>query len=277
MKTYFTSSLLFLMALALLSGCSSELKDAADLPNQPIILGAHGEGYSHLGSDNFHASDIMNNLGWDISGCRACHGVDYSGGNTGQSCNASGCHAVADGGPEACYVCHGDVMTKKIYPQWYSSHATHLEGGMNSKTTIACNNCHTLPANFSDPLHIDKTTPGEAEVHFNNALAATVTLGTVGTPTFSAADATCANVYCHGNFTNGNNKTVAWKGTEQDKCGSCHGDEASGSPLPKAPHIQNANCSGCHTGIIDASGNIIDPARHVNGILNVFGAERTNW
>lgn len=277
MKTFFHAAFYCSLALVLLSACSSELKDAADLPSQPTLLGAHGEGYAHLGSDNFHGSDIMNNLGWDISGCRSCHGVDYSGGNTGQSCNASGCHAVADGGPEACYVCHGDVMNKTIYPQWYSTHATHLKGGMGSNVTIACSDCHTLPENFSDPIHIDKETPGKADVHFNNALAATQTLGTVGTPTFNATDASCANVYCHGNFTNGNNKTVAWKGAEQAKCGSCHGDEATGNPLPKAPHIQNDKCSNCHTGIIDENKNIIDLDRHINGKLNVFGAERTNW
>lgn len=276
MKELSNATLLSLLAIVLLSACS-ELKDAADLPSTPTLAGAHGEGYAIIGSDNFHGKDIMQNLGWDISGCRSCHGVTYSGGNTGQSCSATGCHAAAYGGPEACYVCHGNIATKKIYPQWYASHKTHLEGGAGSSVTIACNNCHQLPTNYSDPVHIDKTTPGTAEVHFSNVLAATKTLGTIGTPSFSDADVTCANVYCHGNFTNGNNKTVAWKGTNQAKCGSCHGDEATGNPLPKAPHPQNANCSGCHAGIVDANRNILDPDRHVNGILNVFGTERTDW
>ncbi|MBE0643337.1 MAG: CxxxxCH/CxxCH domain-containing protein [Bacteroidetes bacterium] len=277
MKTFMNATLLSMLAIALLAACSSELNDAADLPGQPALIGAHGAGYSHLGSDNFHAKDISENLGWDISSCRTCHGVNYAGGNTGQSCNASGCHAAADGGPEACYLCHGDALTKKIYPQWYTSHATHLEGGMGSNTTIPCSNCHDQPANYSDPEHIDKTTPGKAEVHFNNVLAATKTLGTVGTPAFNDGSATCANVYCHGNFTNGNNKTVAWKGVDQAKCGSCHGDEATGSGLPSAPHPQSSNdCSSCHQSAIDKAGNP-NPATHVNGILNVFGVERTDW
>lgn len=277
MKKALFATLLSIVLLALLAACSSELQDADDLPFAPRLIGAHGIGYAHLGSDNFHGRDIAQNFGWDITGCRSCHGVDYSGGNTRQSCNASGCHIAADGGPEACYVCHGDAMTKTSYPQWYSTHATHLEGGPNSSATIACNDCHVLPANYADPLHIDDATPGKAEVHFDNELAATVTLGTVGVPVFNSENVTCANTYCHGNFTNGNNKTVAWKGTDQAKCGSCHGDEATGDPLPTAPHPQSPSCASCHGSVVDANRNIIDPDRHVNGVLNVFGVERTNW
>jgi predicted CxxxxCH...CXXCH cytochrome family protein len=227
MKKALYATLLSMLLLALLAACSSELQDADDLPFTPALVGAHGAGYARLGSDNFHGLDIAQNHGWDITGCRSCHGLDYEGGNTRVSCNASGCHVSADGGPEACYVCHGDVMTKKIYPQWPPSHATHLEGGPNSSTTIACNDCHILPENYADPLHIDDTTPGKAEVHFNNALAATVTLGTVGVPIYDSGSLTCANTYCHGNFTNGNNKTVTWNASDQANCGSCHGDEAT--------------------------------------------------
>ncbi len=282
MKTVVHATLLSMLAIALLAACSSELKDVDDLPADPVLLGPHGGEYANPESADFHAKDISQHLGWDITSCRTCHGVDYNGGYTGVSCNTSGCHVAAAGGPEACALCHGDVATNKIYPQWYSSHATHLEGGVTSSTTIPCSNCHTLPENYSDPVHIDKTTPGKAEVHFSNVLAATQTLGTTGTPTFNDADATCANVYCHGNFTNGNNKTVAWKGADQAKCGSCHGDETSGSGLPPAPHPQsdrypNINdCSFCHRPAIDKDGNP-DPATHVNGILDVFGTQRTDW
>ncbi|MDX9758681.1 MAG: CxxxxCH/CxxCH domain-containing protein [Bacteroidota bacterium] len=271
------STLLAVLSLALLAACSSELKDANELPMQPRLLGAHGEGYAHMTSENFHGTDIRQNLGWDMSGCRSCHGMNFAGGSTGQSCSASGCHEAADGGPEACYTCHGDRVTKKIYPQWYATHATHLEGGTLANVTIACGDCHNLPENHFDPSHVDTDTPGMAEVQFANAFAAITTLGTVGTPAFDATAGTCANTYCHGNFTNGNNKTVMWKGTEQAKCGSCHGNEATGNPMPKAPHPQSTNCAGCHAGIVDANGAIVDRDRHINGILNVFGSERTDW
>ncbi|MCB2205876.1 CxxxxCH/CxxCH domain-containing protein [bacterium] len=276
MKQYRNIFLFALTTVLVLSACTSELKDDEDLPTYPRLYGAHGAGYALMGSENFHAHDIMVNLGWDISGCRDCHAPDYNGGVTGQSCNASGCHVAADGGPEACYVCHGDTQTKTIYPQWYSTHATHLEGGMTSNTTIACSDCHTLPANFDDPIHIDSDTPGEAEVHFMNALAATETKGMSGEPMYDAANGTCANTYCHGNFTNGNNVTVEWKGANQAACGSCHG-QGEGNPLPNAPHIANTNCSNCHGDVVDANGKIIDKDKHVNGVLNVFGSTRTDW
>jgi len=276
MKHYRNAFLLALTAVVVLGACSSELKDEEDLPGFPRVYGAHGAGYALMGSENFHAHDIRMNLGWDITGCQDCHNVDYSGGVTGQSCNASGCHVAADGGPEACYVCHGDSQTKAAYPQWYSSHATHLEGGMYSATTIACSDCHDLPANFEDPVHIDMETPGKAEVRLMNALASTQTMGTTGTPAYDAAAGTCANTYCHGNFTNGNNAAVAWKGDDQAACGSCHG-QGAGNPLPGGTHIQNENCSGCHTGVIDENRRFIDKSLHVNGILNVFGEQRTDW
>jgi len=271
------SAIMLLSFGVLLTACSSELRDASDLPSQPVLFGAHGKGYAIMSSDNFHATDIRNRLQWDILGCRTCHGYDYNGGISQLSCNSSGCHLAADGGPEACYLCHGDSQTKKIYPQWYNAHAVHLEGGPRSAVTIACTDCHNLPTNFEDPAHIDKETPGRAEVYFNNAIASIKTIGTEGEPTYDATTGSCSNTYCHGNFTNGNNATVVWKGQDQGKCGSCHGDPDTGNPLPRSPHPQVANCVQCHPGAIDASNTNPDPLLHVNGVLNVFGQERTNW
>jgi predicted CxxxxCH...CXXCH cytochrome family protein len=277
--THTTVSLrsLFLILVLAIASCSSELNDANDLPGQPTLYGAHGRGYAQLASDNFHALDIRNRLGWDITGCRSCHGPDYEGGTTRLSCNSSGCHVAADGGPEACYLCHGDTQTKKIYPQWYNSHALHLEGGTLAAVTIQCTDCHDMPNNYEDPIHIDKTTPGKAEVHFRNSFAAIQTKGTVGTPSYDAVAGSCANTYCHGNFTNGNNATVFWKGQDQAKCGSCHGDPTTGSPLPGGTHPQVENCAACHSAVVDANRNIIDRSKHINGKLEVFGQERTDW
>ncbi len=261
----------------LVASCSSELKDAADLPGEPDLFGVHGKGYTLVGSTNFHGLDIQNRLGWDITGCRSCHGTDYSGALAGQSCSGSGCHVAADGGPEACYTCHGDWQTKKIYPQWYNSHAVHLEGGPGASVTIPCSNCHDLPANYEDPTHIDKTTPGRAEVQLNNVFASIQTKGVVGAPGYDPATGSCSNVYCHGNFTNGNNATVAWKGTQQAKCGSCHGDATTGDPLPGGTHPQVPTCSTCHADVVDVNRNIIDRSKHINGKLNRFGQEVTDW
>jgi predicted CxxxxCH...CXXCH cytochrome family protein len=109
-------------------------------------------------------------------------------------------------------------------------------------------------------------------------LAATKTKGTTGEPVYDPASGACRNVYCHGNFSNGNNYAAKWTGgAVEAKCGSCHGDPATGNPLPKSPHPQMDNCSTCHAGVVDAGRNIIDPSKHINGKLNSFGGERTDW
>ena len=256
----------------MLPACSSELKDAADLPMEPKLVGPHGEGYVDIESAMHHSKDIKDRLHWQISGCRSCHGAEYTGGQAMKSCSEAGCHVEADGGPEACYTCHGDWTTKKIWPQWYSTHTTHLEGGSGSNTTIECTNCHKLPNGITEPGHIR----GVTEVNLDNALARTQTKGTVGEPAYIAADGTCENVYCHGNFTNGNNVAVKWKGTDQGACGTCHGNASTGNPLPKPPHTTSDKCSGCHAGAIDAN-QVPNKATHMNGVLNVFNQERTDW
>jgi len=65
-------------------------------------------------------------------------------------------------------------------------------------------------------------------------------------------------------------------GAAQGQCYSCHGTGgASPAYVPKG-HIPATltTCANCHTGVIDALGNIIDKTRHTNGKVNVFGTER---
>jgi predicted CxxxxCH...CXXCH cytochrome family protein len=134
------------------------------------------------------------------------------------------------------------------------------------------------------PGHIDSDQP--AEVVFNGAVGITVT----NEPTTSEYDAslplyvpnpalnynelTCANTYCHGYFKNGNpgNEPV-WNDPSTSQCGSCHGDGSN--PLPKrAPegtHPSNNNCYQCHGGVVDQNMNIINPTKHIDGLLNLYG------
>jgi len=308
-----------------LAGCSSDLKDATDLPNEPVVRGPHGDNpignhgkfftqstltisecrvchslditKSSIAPSCFtsgchygnHASDLivfaspgfhgklLSDRNYDITGCQKCHAVDLSGGIAHKSCSGSGCHVATDGGPLACYTCHGHPVTKKIYPQENSFHRTHLEGGTLSNTTVACAECHIVPQQVTDTGHLTGSNPNGAEVFLNDPLAATMTNGKTGDPTFNYATLSCENVYCHGNFTNGNHFDPKWNGTEQAKCGTCHGDPATGNPLPKAPHVQVQTCYTCHSGVIDQSGAIIDKAAHINGKLNRFGSEVTDW
>lgn len=270
------SVLLILMASMWFAACSSELRDASDLPTEPRLNGVHPSGYIVFTSADFHGKKLAG-MNYDMSTCKTCHAPDYSGGLSGQSCNSSGCHVSADGGPEACYTCHGDPVTKAAYPTYQAAHVTHVLGGNGSAVTLECSACHDMPSGFADPKHLGGADPNGAEVILSSALAETQTKGRSGASLFNSTDRSCANTYCHGNFTNGNNVTVSWNGTNQAACGSCHGNPATGNPLPKAPHPQVETCSTCHPGVVDANKNIIGKELHINGVLNVFNQTRTDW
>ncbi len=75
----------------------------------------------------------------------------------------------------------------------------------------------------------------------------------------------CSGVYCHGGtFTDSKaaNTMPLWTGgPAQAACGTCHG-------LPPSSHARS-NCVECHSRVIDGSGNIIDPSRHVDGKISL--------
>ncbi len=300
------------LALVSLVGCQSELK--TDLPVNPerqaphttdpgelaaFVAGAsdikaclvchdqgfpspHPAGFVVFSSTDFHGRflrnasyALLNSISADAGRCGNCHGGDFKGGWTQLSCSTSGCHVEADGGPLACYTCHGDFVTKEIYPKTPAFHTIHIKGGSDSEVKLACVSCHEMPSSYADPNHIGGSNPDGAEVIISSALARTSTKGTTGSPSFN--NGKCANTYCHGNFTNGNNVEVSYDGQNQAVCGTCHGNAVTGNPLPKAPHPQVETCSACHAGVIDANKNIIDKSRHINGKLNVFNGERTDW
>lgn len=242
----------------------------------------HPAGFVVFSSADFHGKvlrngnfALMSSSSTEAMRCSNCHGTELKGGWSQLSCSGSGCHVEADGGPKACYTCHGDYVSKVAYPTTPSFHKTHVLGGLGSEVKLDCASCHTMPSSYDDPMHIDGT-PG-AEVVFNNALAATVTKGTIGVPSFDNSSSSCANTYCHGNFTNGNNATVSYAQPNAAACGTCHGNPVTGNPLPKAPHPQVETCATCHPTVVDANKNIIDKKLHINGKLNVFTSERTDW
>jgi len=265
-------------AMLAIAGWSSELKDKGVLPIAPALNGIHPPGMTSPSSPDWHGTVIRSN-GWSLENCTTCHGKDYAGGIAKVSCTTSGCHRAEDGGPEACYTCHGERDRGTNYPYWYATHGRHIDQGLSSSLNLVCTNCHPAITGFDDPNHIGGSNPDGAEVVLNIALANTVTIGTSGTPSFQQDGAGCANTYCHGNFTGGNNATVSWKGTDQAKCGSCHGNPATGDPKPKGQQHASfpSTCSNCHSQTVDANNNIIDKNLHVNGKLNVFGLERTDW
>lgn len=233
-----------------------------DLPTQPQAppLQAHPSGWLDSQATNFHGNYIRQHQ-WDLTSCQTCHGKDYAGGTSKSSCNT--CHRQT---PEGCTTCHGGVDNNTGAPpkdlqgnkattfKGVGAHTIHLTGGAFSNG-FACTECHKKVEQFSDPSHIS-----------SELLPAEIVWGDLATeddatPSWDGVQ-TCQNVYCHGEFKFGNkDNNPSWikvDGT-QATCGSCHG-------LPPAnPHPAIAQCYFCHASVVNASLEIIDKDKHING------------
>jgi predicted CxxxxCH...CXXCH cytochrome family protein len=239
---------------------------------------AHPNGWTEFNDSNFHGIYLQNN-NWNIIDCTECHGTDYAGGISGESCNT--CHT---GTPEDCSNCHGQSADPTGAPpkdllgntettnRGVGAHTTHLSANQKS-ANIACSECHTVPSGFSSTGHTDTALPAELTW---GMLAAS---GGVS-PGFTA-DLKCMNTYCHGNFAAGNKSNMpGWTVVDgtQSACGTCHTLPPTGATrnlgLNHNPAI--TDCSRCHTKVVDNLYNFIDKTRHVNGIVNV-DAHPNGW
>ncbi|MEJ2195827.1 MAG: CxxxxCH/CxxCH domain-containing protein [Ignavibacteriaceae bacterium] len=271
-----------LLIIGLVVSCS-KLNDPVPLtPNLTI----HKKGILEKESPNWHGN-LVRESSWDLKVCQDCHATDYSGGITGSSC--LNCHNEPDG-PEACNTCHGDFMDPSIIapPQdtkgnvssdsrGVGAHVAHLYQNDLGKQ-IPCSTCHIVPQNYFDPGHaVDDPLP--AEVIFSPLAVYNI----ADNPMYDYSTATCSDTYCHGNWAfssdsssnpfayvdsvmTGNNKSVVWNqvGTGQADCGTCHN-------LPPTGHLDHPACGTCHPGVVDDAGNIINPEKHIDGKINVFG------
>ena len=161
----------------------------------------------------------------------------------------------------------------------YHGVGLHNEHLFNTSTTsnVKCESCHIVPTAYNSEGHFDATPL--AEVNFWKQPAST------SNPTYNSSSNTCANTYCHGNFTftkenseykwaytgdviTGNSVSINWiSGTAaQAECGTCHG-------LPPTGHIDAdlTSCVNCHDSVVDATGKIINTQKHINGVVNLFG------
>jgi predicted CxxxxCH...CXXCH cytochrome family protein len=267
----------------ILTGCS-ELETNAPQP-QPVLT-VHKDGIITPGHANFHGNLIREN-GWSMTECKKCHAADFSGGVAKSSCNT--CHSGSKG-PESCNTCHGSFSDpSRIAPprdlngntsvsvRGVGAHSNHLYDNTFG-STVQCSSCHNVPGNVYAEGHMDSD--GIAEVILrNNAV-----LHGAGNASYSYADGSCSNTYCHGNFTfykdsasaqnkfiyeadkiTGTPVTVKWTdvGKNEAKCGSCHG-------LPPAGHkwVPMSACYSCHGDVVDQYGNIINKEKHINGIID---------
>ncbi|HTX98422.1 MAG TPA: CxxxxCH/CxxCH domain-containing protein [Bacteroidota bacterium] len=244
--------------------------------------------------------------GYPIQQCQACHGTDYAGGTSSISCSGGQCHATATGvakSPEACNTCHGDFRaaasdTASWAPpttisgdssttvRGVGAHQLHLRGtGPNISFKVPCSGCHTVPPSISSPGHL--TNQGPAPVVITVARAFTPSDGLTPTPAYDPSTQRCSGTYCHGAwrlqratstfdqsfFTDsvmvGSFASPKWNGGDAEAaCGTCHG-------LPPQGHASYpiTQCYACHSGVINASGNIIDRTKHMNGLIDVYGQQ----
>ncbi|MBA4312948.1 MAG: hypothetical protein C0417_09990 [Chlorobiaceae bacterium] len=250
--------------------------------------------------------NYMENNNYPLPECKTCHGTNLTGGErVNISCSQSGCHRDASSNPkspEACNTCHGlfsaptdSVITwappqslagdTAITVRGVGAHQKHLAIGTLGKN-VQCRECHTVPSTVSDPGHIDL--PKQVTVAFHDTLANLVTANGIINPAYQSSSLTCNNTFCHGNWKLrksasgsqfayadsimiGSNYSPVWTGgSPQSACGTtCHS-------LPPVGHIAStiSGCSGCHSGVVDNTGAIINRSKHINGKINVFGSEK---
>ncbi len=222
----------------------------------------HPVGWSGAGTANLHQTYIQQK-GWQIGECKACHGADFRTAKmltdtTTISCFT--CH-TSNSGPLGCRTCHGGASSSAPPADLLGgtstdlvtvgAHQAHLNGRSISEG-ISCSDCHHQLGSFDDPLHIDTTTIGVADLTFS-ALA--TNSGRV-TPVWNRTEGTCSSVYCHGAFDGGNAAVVQWtEGSSQTECGSCHSLPPTNHTTPE----QQGSCSVCH---------VYSRANHVNGVVD---------
>jgi len=259
-------------------------------------IGVHKEGIVDPASENFHGKYIRSN-NWEMRTCQPCHGEKYAGGLVSPTCND--CHTYL-GGPENCTTCHGSPEGNNAPPRDLNGNTSNTERGVGAHQAhllsdgsgrfVTCTECHNVPGGVYTPGHLDGD--NRAEIIMNNPLANTRTNDDeyppfvqidpgqgvyVPNPTYNLENLSCSSTYCHGNFKNGNDQNVVvWNDPSTAQCGSCHG--SGSNPLPKTQneggnHPGSQNCSNCHGGVVDSELNIINPSKHIDGLLNLFGED----
>ncbi|MEO7729859.1 MAG: CxxxxCH/CxxCH domain-containing protein [Kofleriaceae bacterium] len=169
-------------------------------------------------------------------------------------------------GDQACNSCHGGANNAppkdvnggtQTTLRGVGAHQAHL-GSASWHRTIACGECHVVPATVGAVGHLD--TPLPAELTFTG-------IGAGGTWN----GASCST-YCHGATLKTSAGTPAggaqtaplWTKVDgsQAQCTSCHG-----AP-PPPPHPANSACDSCH---MDAGPGqtIKTPALHIDGTVHV--------
>ena len=182
-----------------------------------------------------------------------------------------GCSEVKDPNPfgyqgSICNACHGNEenpappgdLSGNTYIGFISvgTHQPHLAAPKFSRVQ-KCTECHIEVTRTEDLGHIDDSP--YAEVVFG-ALA--TDSGAVS-PVWIRDQATCRNVYCHGEFALGDTtNNPVWTEMGGILCGTCH------RIPPPSPHPSGNECHLCHGSVIDENYKFTRVGKdslHVNG------------
>lgn len=188
------------------------------------------------------------------------------------SCN--GCHGNA-ANPAPPQDTHGNTATSDLGVGAHQSHVTAAHG---LALPFDCTACHPKPADVFAPLHGNGVVNVTGYTGTDPDLLAAVKDPGFSAPT--AAAASCATSYCHGATlaSQGSNKAPLWTKVDgtQAACGTCHAVPPTTGL--HATHMGGTWCTLCHDGIAnDAGDQIVTPALHVNGRIDVIPANGRVW
>lgn len=122
----------------------------------------HSQDWTAAGALAFHGQYIRGN-NWSMDECKTCHGADYRGGVTDQSCRT--CHTGSEG-PETCNLCHGSAVNNAP-PKALNGASSVTEMGVGqhqyhvTERMYSCDLCHVTPQKFGSPGHIDAVANAE--------------------------------------------------------------------------------------------------------------------
>lgn len=208
--------------------------------------------------------------------CASCHPTMEEGSLTFRdpASHINGVVDLASGVAGGCTSCHGSP-TSSAPPtdlggntaptaQGVGAHQAHLTASTQYRQ-VTCSNCHVVPVDVNAPTHMDGD--NISEVIFDG-------LNPAGT--YTRANATCSNNYCHSNG-RGNTGTRVWNVPGPLPCTGCHATDGTGMSGDHRKHIigEGLRCSACHADVIDANMVIKKADLHVNGVHEVKMANGT--
>lgn len=224
--------------------------------------------------------------------CRGCHGEGYGATSVNAATHVNG---TLDLGDMGCTSCHGDA-TKTATPEAplnaapptdtsgrtssdkVGAHQAHLRAGERGRSApIACTGCHAVPTSLGHTDGVTQLTFG-ARARTGGA-----------NPAWNVSTQTCASTYCHGNYSGtytytywdwgsdsavevtvpyaGARATPSWPATGST-CNACHGNPPQNYDWHKG-HGGGTSCNLCHPHVNAAGTGFTDPAKHVDGIVDV--------